>query len=134
MASMIRRDLFASVPALITAFFFVLISYAINMSPLFITISVVILLLLNLFHYDFHNSVYSFIVSLSISRKEIVLDRFIVTGSIAGVFVIFIWFFTMFADTFVLSLLDLLPFSLSALFGSLICLSTPIFIRDLVEI
>jgi|SRR5690625_755799 len=101
MASMIRRDLFASVPALITAFFFVLISYAINMSPLFITISVVILLLLNLFHYDFHNSVYRFIVSLPISRKKIVLARFIVTGSIALFFISFIWLFDMFVHTYI---------------------------------
>lgn len=112
MVSMIKRDLYMSVPAFITAFFFVLISYAINMSPLFITISVVILLVLNLFYYDFHNSVYNFIVSLPVSRKKIVLARYIVTACITVFFIGFIWVFDAFAHSYIYP-------SFSGVFGDL---------------
>lgn len=101
MVSMLKRDFFVSIPVLLVSLIFVLIGYAVNISPLFIIMSVVILFVLNLFFFDFHNKVYRSIVSLPISREIVVLSRYIVAGLVTLLFTAFIWAFDLFAHHFI---------------------------------
>lgn len=100
MLQMMKRDYIINKVYFLIVILLVPFIYALDMSPQFIYVGIVVGCIFNVFYYDGHNHVSRYIVSLPVSRNHIVLGRYTFLLIVAVTFLLYLWMIDMLVHYF----------------------------------
>lgn len=108
MQHMMKRDYVLNKMMFFIVSLFIPLIYIFQVSPLFIYSGIILGVIFNLFYYDSHNQVNRYMVSLPISKKQIVMARYAFLLTVMVFYLLYTWIIDALAHRLIPNL-DILP-------------------------